>query len=105
MSQKHGGELFSVRRGIAGGLRRPLSVAHRVGRRPCAWGRISGSLKRKDEKVWREIEGMIKAGEDMVAKFSTCATSEEWKDMVDRANVIREAYWVRDKEEGVDFTE
>jgi hypothetical protein len=59
--------------------------------------------KRKDEKGWREIEGMIKTGEDMVAKFSPCATNEEWKDMVDGAIVIREAYWVRNKE-GVDFT-
>ena len=59
--------------------------------------------KRKDEKGWRDIEGMIKTGEDMVAKFSPCATSEEWKDMVDGAIVIREAYWVRNKE-GVDFT-
>jgi hypothetical protein len=39
----------------------------------------------------------------MVAKFSPCATSEEWKDMVDRVNVIREAHWARNKE-GVDFT-
>jgi hypothetical protein len=60
--------------------------------------------KRKDGKERGAIENMIKAGEDMVAKFSPCATSEGWKDMVDRANVIREAYWVRNKEEGVDFT-
>ena len=56
--------------------------------------------KRKDEKAWREIEDMIREGEDMVAKFSPCATSEEWKNMVDRANVIREE---RNKGEGVSF--
>jgi hypothetical protein len=35
--------------------------------------------KRRDEKAWREIEGMIKIGEDLVGKFSPCATNEEWK--------------------------
>jgi hypothetical protein len=60
--------------------------------------------KRRDEKAWREVEGMIKAGEDMVAQFSPCATNEEWKVMVDEANAIREVYGVRNKDEVVDFT-
>jgi hypothetical protein len=37
----------------------------------------------------------------MVKKFSPCATSEEWKDMIDRANATREG---RNKEECVNFT-
>jgi hypothetical protein len=43
----------------------------------------------KDDKSWRNIERMIQSGEDMVARFSSCATVEEHKDMVEEALRLR----------------
>lgn len=40
---------------------------------------------KKDEKAWKRIEEMIENGNDLVAKFSVCATSEIHEDMVDEA--------------------
>lgn len=38
--------------------------------------------KKKDTKAWRKIESMIESGEDMLAKFSPCPTSDQHKEMV-----------------------
>ncbi|KAG8699462.1 hypothetical protein FRC09_006614 [Ceratobasidium sp. 395] len=42
----------------------------------------------KDDKSWRKIERMIESGEDMAAKFSSCATVEMHKEMVEEAQRI-----------------
>jgi hypothetical protein len=45
--------------------------------------------KRKDEKAWANIEEMIERGDDMIAKFSVCATVEMHEEMVDEAKRLR----------------
>jgi hypothetical protein len=45
--------------------------------------------KKRDEKAWKEIQEMIKWGEDIVAKFEFCATMEEHEKMVKRALELR----------------
>lgn len=45
--------------------------------------------KKRDEKGWKAIEEMVERGEDMVAKFSFCATIEEHERMVERASALR----------------
>jgi hypothetical protein len=45
--------------------------------------------KKRDEKAWKEIQGMIERGDDMVAKFEFCATTEEHEKMVKRALELR----------------
>ncbi|KAH6663717.1 hypothetical protein B0J14DRAFT_608939 [Halenospora varia] len=44
---------------------------------------------KKDERGWKKVEKMIEDGEDMVAKFSPCATFEEHEKMVERARELR----------------
>ncbi|KAG8693697.1 hypothetical protein FRC08_008961 [Ceratobasidium sp. 394] len=43
----------------------------------------------KDEKSWLKIERMIQSGDDMVAKFSCCATVDAHKEMVEEALRLR----------------
>jgi hypothetical protein len=51
------------------------------------------------EKAWKEIEGLIAAGEDMVAKFSGCATIQEHQEMVEEVQRQEEsrAEWELEK--------
>jgi hypothetical protein len=45
--------------------------------------------KRKDEKSWKKIERKIEEGEDLLAKFSFCATIGEHEKMVEKALELR----------------
>ncbi|KAG9232616.1 hypothetical protein BJ875DRAFT_466270 [Amylocarpus encephaloides] len=42
-----------------------------------------------DIRSWREVENMIADGKDMVASFSSCATVQQQKEMVDEAARLR----------------
>ncbi len=50
-----------------------------------------------DEKSWKEIESLISAGEDMVARFSGCATIEEHEEMVKEAERLKRQEVSRDE--------
>jgi hypothetical protein len=45
--------------------------------------------KRRDEKGWKDVQGMIGRGEDIVAKFECCATIGGHEKMVKRALELR----------------
>jgi hypothetical protein len=54
--------------------------------------RVSSNFRiprKKNNKAWKVIEEMIERGEDMVAKFSFCATVEEHERMVEKAIELR----------------